>query len=240
MRLFKQFDPRIRLLWWLAASALAMTFRRVEPLGLLILLICWGWLSVGAGRQLLRFTIGLLPFLVIISIISLFPSLDVQRSIRMALRYFALLATTTLVISTTSYGEITNALRNLARGRVRFLHKPVELFSLVFGLAFLTVPLASEEWQSVKEVQRARGMDIGLGGRFQQVRRGLDLLQPLILRILDRIRHFGISIITLSYNPFASRTLYRELALTRVDRISLWACLALLVSGIGLGVGFGL
>ena len=36
----------------------------------------------------------------------------------------------------------------------------------------------------------------------------LELIQPLILRILDRIRHFGMSIITLGYSPFVPRSLY--------------------------------
>lgn len=225
-------------MWWIALSALSMTFQRLEPMAALIALMAVSWISAKAGMRLVRFTLGLLPFLVIISIISLFPSMDPVRSIQMAVRYYVLLGSTTLVMATTSYGEITHAMRNLGRGRLRFLHKPIELFSLVFGLAFLTVPIAGEEWQSVKEVQRARGMDISMGGRVQQVRRGLQLIQPLILRILDRVRFFGTSIITLGYDPLASRTLYREMVMTQTDRVVLGACLGLMACGIMMRILF--
>ena len=230
--MFRRLDPRIRLFAWVALSLLSMLYTRLEATAVLIVIMYLGWYSAGEVRQLVRFTLGLIPFLVIISIISLFPTFDVMRAVQMALRYYVLLGSTMLIMATTSYGEITNALRNLGRGKPRFVNLPLEVFSLVFGLAFLTVPIASEEWQSVKEVQRARGMDLRHGNRIQQVRHGLDLIQPLILRILDRIRHFGMSIITLGYSPFAPRSLYREMALTRTDRVVAIAITSLVAAGI--------
>ncbi|MFH1086042.1 MAG: hypothetical protein V1772_09800, partial [Chloroflexota bacterium] len=101
-------------------------------------------------------------------------------------------------------------------------------------------PIAGEEWQAVREVQRARGVDLALGSRLEQVRRGLELVQPLILRILDRVRSFGISIIILGYDPFGRRTLYRELALARRDHVVLWASLALVAVAIALRVLYGI
>jgi energy-coupling factor transport system permease protein len=229
--LFKSLDPRVRMFWWIAMSLLAMLFSRIEPALVLALLMAVGWVSVNAFGKLVRFTLGLLPFLVIISVISLFPTMDVPRALRMAVRYYVLLGSTMLIMATTTYGEITNALRNVGRGRLSFMSISLELFALLFGLAFLTVPIASEEWDSVKEVQRARGVDMSLGNRFTQVKRGLELIQPLILRILDRIRFFGISIITLGYNPFAPRSLYRELVMSHTDRLALGTALGLVALG---------
>ena len=84
----------------------------------------------------------------------------------------------------------------------------------------------------MREVQRARGVDLSMGSRWNQVKRGLELVQPLILRILDRIRFFGISIITLGYNPMAPRSLYHELVMTRTDRIALYTTLGVVLAGV--------
>lgn len=216
--MFQDLDPRVRLLWWLSISILAMVLDTAKATIILIFALYLSWRWADMVRQLVRFTLGLIPFLVVITIVSLFPTFDLERGLQMALRYYVLVGSTILVMNTTSYGELTTAFRNLRHPRIRFLEKPIEVFSLVFSLAFLTVPVAAEEWASLKEAQRARGVDLSVGNRLIQARRGLAMLQPLVLRILERIKNFGIAIVMYGYNPFETRTLFRPLKFSRVDK----------------------
>jgi len=217
--MFQMLDPRARLVWWLCISILAMSFRSIEATALLGIPMIISWLTAGKTKDLLLFTIRLIPFLIVISLVSLFPSFDFERAIRMALRFWVLLGATFLVMATTSYGELSNALRNISHPKLGFLEKPLEVFSLIFSLAFLTVPIAAEEWQSLKEAQRTRGVDLSSGNRLQQVRLGMEMLQPLLLRILERIKNFSIAVILYGYNPFKERTLYNQLFLKKTDKI---------------------
>ena len=232
-RMFQKLDPRVRLLWWLAISLLAMAFNSVTATIVLLFALCLSWQTAGLLKKLTRFTIGLTPFLVVITAISLFPTFELDRGIRMALRYYVLLGATTLVMATTSYADLTNALRNL-----RHASKSLEVFSLIFGLAFLTVPLTAEEWIRMKEVQRIRGVDLARGSRIAQVRRGLVMLQPLLLRILERIKLFSVAVIVYGYNPFESRTLYQPLIMSRWDKRVAFALTASISVGVILAFAF--
>jgi energy-coupling factor transporter transmembrane protein EcfT len=195
-----------------------MVFRTMEAAVVLILPMYLGWQAAGMIDRLLKFTVRLIPFLLFISLVSLFPTFDIMRAIRMSLRYYTLLGSTTLILATTSYAELTTALRNLRHPRLAFLDRPVEVFAFLFGLAFSSVPFAAEEWQSLKETQRSCGVDLDRGNKLKQVRCGLSMLQPLVLRIFKRIEYLFIAIILYGYHPFRARTYYRPLTLSRSDK----------------------
>lgn len=230
--MFQKLDPRVRLLWWLSISIVAMVLRTTEITAVLIFPMYLGWQSAGEVKRLVRFTFGLIPFLLVISVVSLFPTFDIERAMQMSMRYYVLLGMTTLILNTTNYGELTNAFRNLRSQRLKLLEKPLEVFSFIFGLAFLTVPIAAKEWEDLKEVQRMRGSDLAGGNKLIQVRRGLAMLQPLLLRILERIKHFSIAVIMYGYNPFEERTLYNPLKLSRADKRVAAVILAITVTGV--------
>lgn len=227
---FQKLDPRVRLLWWVCISLLAMVFATAEATVVLILLLYLGWKAARLEGRLVRFTLGLIPFLFFVTIVSLFPSFEIERGIRMALRYYILLGATTLILNTTGFGELTNALRNLRHDRFRFLEKPLDVFSLVFGLALMFLPSAAGEWESLKEAQRGRGVD--LGSRLQQIRRGLEMFKPLFLRTMDRLKYLCIAIVVYGYAPGQPRTLYRRLKLSPVDRIVAGMITAIAVIGV--------
>lgn len=216
--MFQRLDPRIRLLWWIAISVVAMVLQTTEATVVLVLPMYLGWQAAGMIDKFVKFTLRLIPFLLFISLVSLFPTFEVERAIRMSLRYYTLLGSTSLILATTSYAELTTALRNFRHPRFSFLEKPLEVFAFVFGLAFSSVPFAAEEWQSLKETQRACGVDLDRGNKIQQVRCGLGMLQPLVLRIFKRVEYLFIAIIMYGYHPFKTRTCYRPLKLSRVDK----------------------
>jgi energy-coupling factor transporter transmembrane protein EcfT len=234
--MFQRLDPRVRLLWWAAISVVAMVFRTTEATVVLVLPMYLGWQLAGMTDRFLKFTLRLIPFLLFISLISLFPTFDVERAIRMSLRYYTLLGSTSLILATTSYAELTTALRNFRHPRLSFLDRPLEVFAFVFGLAFSSVPFAAEEWQTLKETQRACGLDLDRGNKLQQVRCGLRMLQPLVLRIFKRIEYLFIAIIMYGYHPFKTRTHYRPLVLSRVDRRV--ASLIAATSAVGIALAF--
>lgn len=230
--MFQKFDPRVRLLWWVCISLLAMVFVTAEATAILIFFLYLSWKAARLEGRLVRFTLGLIPFLFFITIVSLFPTFEVERGMRMALRYYVLLSATTLILNTTGFGELTNALRNTRHHRLRFLDKPLDVFSLVFGLALMFLPVAGEEWENLKETQRVRGID--LGGKLQQVRRGLEMFKPLFLRTMDRLKDLCIAIVVYGYDPRQPRTLYRRLKLSPQDKKVAFGITAITMIGITL------
>lgn len=236
--MFKAIDPRVHLLIWVCLSILAMIFHTVIWLAGLALFMVFLWIAARRTKALVKFTIGLLPFLVVISIISLFPTFDYNRSIYMGLRYYVLLGSTINVMNELSYGELTNAFRNLKYPKIPQADKFIETFSLLFGLAFLTVPMTAEEWERMKEIQKTRGIDIAQGSKIQQVRAGLGLLSPLMLRVFDRIKNFSIAVILYGYNPFAPRTQYRVLTLNRLDKQIMFISISIVLLGVILAFAF--
>lgn len=214
---FQRLDPRVRLQWWICISLLAMVFATAQATTALIFVLYLGWRAAGQEKRLLRFALGLTPFLFFITLVSLFPTFDLTRAIKMALRYFVLLGSARLIMATTGYGELTNAIRNLRSDRLKFLEKPLDVVSLIFGVAFLSFPVAAEEWERIKQNQRARG--ISLGSKVQEVRRGLEMFRPLFLRTMDRLKNLCIAIVIYGYDPFQRRTLYQRLVLSPQEKV---------------------
>jgi energy-coupling factor transport system permease protein len=236
--MFKTTDPRVFLLVWVSLSFLAMIFHSVLPLiGLAVIMVLL-WIAASRTKALVKFTIGLVPFLVIISLISLFPSFDYDRAVYMGLRYYVLLGSTILVMNFLSYGDLTNAFRNLKTPLLSKADTFIETFSFLFGLAFLTVPMTADEWSRMKEIQKTRGIDIAQGSKIQQVRAGLGLISPLVLRVFDRIKNFSIAVILYGYNPFAPRSQYRVLTLSKQDKQISFVSLGIVIIGVILALTF--
>ena len=178
------------------------------------------WVLSGMGKKFVVFTLKLMPFLVIIGVVSLFPSFNYARSAQMALRYVVMLGSTMLIMSTMSYEQMSNAIRHLRIKRFPKLNTPLEIFALTFGLSFSTVPIAAEEWHRLKEIQRSRGVDIDKGNMISQVKNGLAMLQPLALRVFKRIEGFAKTIIVSGYDFNVDRTFFHPLNLSVAEKVT--------------------
>lgn len=216
---FTQLDPRIRLLWWASVSILVINLARME---LIIVVMCFmyiGWHSANMTKQLWRYTISITPFTLFIGLMTIYPHFDLDYTVRMMLRFYTMFGATTLTLITLTYGELTNAIRNMYHPRLSFLERPLEIFSFMFGIAFLAIPLAKEEWEKIKEVQKARGVDITQGSRFKRTRAGIAMFQPLALRMLEgRMKHFILAAIMYGYSPFEKHTQYSQPTLSYRDK----------------------
>ena len=210
-------DPRVRMLWWVAISILAMVSNSLTAAIVLVLVLSISWIWTGHGDKFVRFAIGLIPFLVVVSIVSLYPTFDVGRAILMCTRYLVLLGATRLFLMITPFNELINGIRNLPHPR-RF-NRGLELVAFLLGFSLMSIPLAEREWEEMKERLRMRGIDLEEGSRVQKVRNGLRMLGPLVLRVFDRMKCFFIAVIQYGYDPMSTRSIYHVLVLQRQDKI---------------------
>lgn len=228
----REFDPRVRLFWWFAVSMTAMFINNLAGTTVVLLLVGICWVMTGHWKQFIRFIIGMIPLLIMIGAISLYPTFDLARSVRMSFRYLVLLGATRLFLLTTDYGEMTKGIRNISH---RF-RQTLELSSFMLGYAMGSVPLGEEAWNSLKVRLRMRGVDIEEGNRIQRVRSGFRVLRPLILEIFERLRQQFEATLLYGYDPLKPRTLYAVLTMEKRDRIATAVIAVFSIAGVVAGI----
>jgi energy-coupling factor transporter transmembrane protein EcfT len=138
-------DPRAKI--WLGLCASLMVMLPLERLVVFILLylafLGWARLLPVTARQIWRLKWILLVLFVLDTLL-----IDLELAVTVTLRIAMLAGVFTLLFATTTPAEFTLALENLGL--------PYR-YAFSLGLAFQSLTLLEEEWNSILEAQRARG-----------------------------------------------------------------------------------
>jgi energy-coupling factor transport system permease protein len=136
---------------------------------------------------------------------------------------------------------MTSEPRDIVLGLVR-IGVPYRV-AFLFSTTFRFVPLLLGEFQTMKEAQRLRGIDIDRAGIVSKVTLQARLLVPLILNCLSKAQHMEIALQAKAFTGSMSRTQLNPARekLKPGERLLILLCLALPVAALAarLVYGFG-
>lgn len=235
--LFRRIDPRVRLLWMLVISILAMVSSRPESLVLLILTLIPVWILAKSVKLMVYLSVRLMPFLLFLLMLQLIPRFifggisedylfriwqmdlsdeEIRKGIVETLRFFAMLQSAQVLLATMDFGELTSAIRQVAP-RIGVVDRFLGVFAFILGIAFQSLPLLSGELETIVEVQRSRGVDVTKGGRLQQVKKLVRMGVPLFVRSLELAKGTGLALLNYAFHPTKPRSIYHRLRMEKTD-----------------------
>ncbi|MCU0520628.1 MAG: energy-coupling factor transporter transmembrane protein EcfT [Anaerolineae bacterium] len=153
--------------------------------------------------------------------------LGIANSIRVVLRFPALILLITTASACTSTSEMVRGLEALLHPLTR-IRLPVQDFVLMVQVALRFVPLLAREAERIAKSQASRGAvwGTGRGGPLRRARQALPIFVPLFLVSLQRAESLAIAMDARGYRSFGERTSLVSLHFTRADFLALLACLA--------------
>jgi len=231
-------DPRVKILAVLLISVLALI---LSTLYSLLVLLAFIFLLLFLARATLSRTVFALKFVLrfMVLIIVLWPIFDpagnhvlgslgpititeqaIWRGVTSAARVGCLATVWYILLFTTSQRDLVRALVKLG---VRF---DIGL-TLAISLRFL--PTFSALVESIKDAQRARGLELGRGGLVKRARNYVAVLVPTIVSALKTADTLSLALQSRAYGARADRTYLRELKMRASDGIALGSLVAIFV-----------
>ncbi len=227
-------DPRVKIVAVLLLSLLAFV---LSNLSLLLALLAFIFLLLLLARATMSRTLFALKFVLrfMFLIVVLWPIFDpsgtpvlatlgpikitepaVWRGITSAVRVGCLATVWYILMFTTSQRDLVRALVKLG---VRFDYG----LTLAISLRFL--PTFGALIDSIKDAQRARGLELSKGGLLRRSKNYVAVLVPTIVSALRTADTLSLALQSRAYGARADRTYFRDLSM----RYSDYAALAVLV-----------
>jgi len=219
-------DPRVKILYSLAYSALCFVSLKASFLALL-LVVNIPILVIGkVFKRWLNMMKGAVP---LIALIFLFNVLF-QRFNNI---YGAVAYTLRFIIFMTAFAVLflTTTPEDLALVMVK-LKIPYE-YTLAFTMAIRFVPTLSRELQIIIDTQRSRGLELEKGNILERIRKYMPILIPLIVHEIRRSYTLAEAMESRGFGYTKNRTYYYEMKFTKKDAVSL---LCIMVSAVFLGI----
>ncbi len=254
---FNQLDPRTRLLWMLTVSVIAVIWANPISIIFTSLTLLPIIISAKLSTKIFKFSYKMLPYLFFLFLLQVVPkfifggksetylfrykemdisSAEVNKALVESLRFYIMLISAQIVFLTTNFGEITAAIRQLPpklRTRSK-VSKLKEIIAFLLGMAYQSIPLLNKEIVQITEVQKARGVDVKAGNKFNQVRKLARMGNPLFIRSLELTKGSGLALINFGFSPLQKRSIYRNLKLTKIDYLLLTGLILSLIISFGL------
>jgi len=103
---------------------------------------------------------------------------------------------------------------------------------LVTSMSTRFLPTLMEDAKTITDVQRSRGLEMDTGNVVQRIKNRIPVLVPLLANSLDRSVQIAEAMESRAFGSGKERTYYKELSMTRWDRIMALIMLAPLVLGL--------
>jgi len=211
-------DPRTKLIMTVVFTLLGVT--TIDPLEIFVLLsVQLIILAVSRSlRMWLRSLKALLLFLVLILLAQVIATGNLFQSTYFALRFVVVTSTTSWFFFTTSPEDLGRALEQMGVSAD---------IALSFTLSMRFIPVIAEEFQSIFDAQRARGLDVGKGGLWDRMRSLLPVLVPLFVGVIRRTYEIADALELRGYGALKSRTRWKDPKFDRMDILALLMLAAL-------------
>jgi energy-coupling factor transport system permease protein len=206
------------------SKTLKGTLGFIRPFAVLILFIVVVWVFLFPGTtQIYEISISTLTLRITLE--------SLLHGFGVALRFLSLLAATYVLIATTRIGDIVLATQKLGI--------PYTVGFLFAGtIRFL--PVILDEFNTIADAQRSRGVDIGGSNVITRARRIMVVLVPLLVSSFKRVKLVGWALQTRAFGATAHRTFLRDLRagygdyLTlAINMVALGVCVWLKLHGFG-------
>lgn len=231
-------DPRVKIVAVLLLSLLALI---ISELAYLLVLAAFMVLLLLVGRASLSKTMFAFSYVfrVMILIVILWPLFDpggatvllelgpvkitwegILDGLGTAVRVFCLAAVWYILMFTTSQRDLVRALVKLG---LRFD------FGLSLAISLRFLPTFGATVESIKDAQRARGMELDRGGVAKRARNYLAVLVPTTVTALKTADMLSLALQSRAYGARADRTYLRELTMRPADYVALVVVAAVFV-----------
>jgi energy-coupling factor transport system permease protein len=231
-------DPRVKIAAVILLTILGFI---LSSLGSLLVLLVFIFILLFLARASLDRTMFALKFVLrfMALIVVLWPFFDpagepvlaalgpvkitepaIWRGVTSAVRVGCLATVWYILIFTTSQRDLVRALVKLG---VRFD------FGLALAIAFRFFPTLGLTIDSIKDAQRARGLELDKGGLTKRARNYVAVLVPVIVSALRTAETISLALQSRAYGARADRTYLRELSMRPSDYLALIILLMLVV-----------
>jgi len=214
-------DPRTKLIMTVVFTLLGVT--TIDPLEIFVLL-SFQLIILAVSRSLrmwFRSLKALLLFLILILLAQVIATGNLFQSIYFALRFVVVASATSWFFFTTSPEDLGRALEQMGVSAD---------IALSFTLSMRFIPVIAEEFQSIFDAQRARGLDVGKGGLWDRMRSLLPVLVPLFVGVIRRTYEIADALELRGYGALKSRTRWKDPKFGRMDILALLMLAALSAS----------
>jgi len=212
-------DPRAKFLLSFAFMMMAIAFVKLEFL-LLIFTIQIAILANGRClKDWLRSLKGLIPLIILIIAAQLLVSWSWVSAATYSLRFVVITSTMSWFLLTTSPDDLGLSLEQVGL--------PSDI-SFAFTMAIRFVPVISQEFQSVYDAQRSRGLELEKGSFIQRIRKYVPIIVPVFIETIRRTYEIADAMEVRAFGAKPKRTRLNTLVMRPSDwAISLIAVLLL-------------
>ena len=231
-------DPRVKIVAVLLVTILGLV---LSSLYSLLVLLAFIFVLLFLARATFSRTVFALKFVIrfMVLIILLWPIFDpsgtpvlaslgpvkitepaIWRGVTSAARVGCLATVWYILMFTTSQRDLVRALVKLG---LRFD------FGLALAISLRFLPTLSATLDSIKDAQRARGLELDKGGLLRRARNYVAVLVPTIVSALRTADLLSLALQSRAYGAKADRTYLRDLKMRRADGVALAVVVALLI-----------
>jgi energy-coupling factor transport system permease protein len=201
-------DPRVKLIASVCFTILAITTFDPTEIALL-LIIQLAILQISKSLSHWLKSLRSLAFFVVLILASQYLTTgQALQSIYFAVRFIVIASATSWFFFTTSPEEMGRALEESGF--------PADI-ALSFTLSMRFIPVIADEFQSIFDAQRARGLELDRGGFTSRVRSFLPILVPLFIEIIRRTYEIADALELRGYGAHPFRTHWKKLELKPLD-----------------------
>ena len=148
-----------------------------------------------------------------------------------------LIIASSLLTYTTSPTMITDGLERLL-SPLKFMKNSVHTVAMMMTIALRFIPTLIEEFEKIKNAQKARGADLDSGGLIQRSKALVPIFIPLFITSFRRAYELAFAMECRCYNGGEGRTRMKKMKLKKVDFVALFFIVAMCVAVIMLNMNF--
>lgn len=126
----------------------------------------------------------------------------------------------TLLLSTTSYSELTNGIEDMLYP-LKYFRIPINEWAMTFAIAIRFVPSLLSESQNILRAQASRGVDFKNGNIKDKVKSLISLIIPMFSLAFHKADDLSNAMEARGYDPRKIRTRYRNYNISIRDFIAL-------------------
>ena len=228
---FHKLDPRVKLLISMEFFVLALVVSSVVAVSLIIVAI----ISVAAFARSLkrvgRTLVFSMVFAALILVFNLAFGLGVLKAVTFALRFIAIIGSTSIFFVTTSPDELEQIMK--------WMKIPRDIvFAFVTAVRF--IPVVMLDAFQIMDAQKSRGLELERGGLFTRVRNLVPVLVPLVVNSVIRSGELAEAMESRGYGSTPRPTSLYGMALRWYDWLVLIVSFGLFVLALYIYHSYGL
>lgn len=151
-----------------------------------------------------------------------------KQTLYIIIRLVLMIATTTVVITSTKPLDLTHAIEDLL-SPLKVVKLPAHEIAMIISIALRFIPTLIEETSRIMKAQASRGVDFDGGKLKEKIKAILSLIIPLFVASFKRADELANAMEARGYVVNGTRTRYRQFHIRMHDWLVLAVCVLVLI-----------